>query len=105
MTPEKAKRIDNLAQNHCDMIKWVMAAMHHNHIHEQIIYSVLRDIVVRMGATDEQFFGCLNARFNYFQDKLLLEAEIDHPRMAADLDTRKIDEIPDSTELPPLFMS
>jgi hypothetical protein len=65
--------------------------------------SLVRELCLRFGLSDEEFAGHLDVRTSYFHDSLLQVIRAKNPNLAGRLDNRDADEISTTKQFPPLF--
>jgi hypothetical protein len=71
--------------------------------HASASASLLAEVTQQHGFSPEVITTHLRARFDYYLHHMLLDAEKQHPQLAAALDDRRPDEVPASEGYPPLF--
>jgi hypothetical protein len=65
--------------------------------------SLVRELCLRVGVSDEEFATHLEARTSYFHDSLLQTIRAKNPNLAGRLDNRELDEVSTSKQFSPLF--
>jgi hypothetical protein len=70
--------------------------------HYSALRSMVGEIALRFGISSEQFWKHYEARYSYYHDLMLQQAEKVKPRLAAQLDDRPLADIP-TGRFPPLF--
>lgn len=67
--------------------------------------SLLAEVTEEHGFSAEVIGAHLRARSAYYLDRMLADAEKEHPQLGAALDDRHLDEVPESEGYPRLFAS
>jgi hypothetical protein len=66
--------------------------------------SILREVCLHFGLTDEEFAQHLSGRTSYYHDTLLSAIRAKDPNLAGRVDNRNLDEVSTDRPYPPLFI-
>jgi hypothetical protein len=67
--------------------------------------SLVRELCIELGISDDEFAQHLEVRTGYYHDRLLQAIRAKNPNLAGRVDNRDLDEVSTATQFPPLFPS
>jgi len=70
--------------------------------HYCALRSIVSEIALRLGLSRDQFWQQYDARYSYYRDQILQQAETSKPQLAAQMDGRTIADVP-TERFAPLF--
>ena len=100
---EIEKRLADLEKYFADWQRHQLTNAKENDARELALYTIVSELAQRLGLSSAEVRQHYKIRTAWMLDRLLQKVESKEPTVAAEIDKRKIDEVPTADGYPPLF--